>query len=85
MVQRNLKASEMKNKYGELKDVSIGTEKEAVESSLGQSLEGQGADWIVDAIHHMENYSERHGYLDVFKELKVARLRIELCLKSEKE
>lgn len=72
----------MKIKCRELKDVSVGAEKEAVESSLRQSLEGNGIDWVVDAMHHMEKYSKRHDYLDVFKELKIARLRIELCLKT---
>lgn len=72
----------MKNKKGELSVVPEGAETRFVRNRVSQSLDGNDICWVLDVMRDLERYSERNGYVDVFKELKVARLRVELCLKS---
>ncbi|ABG30821.1 hypothetical protein CEP88_15840 [Roseobacter denitrificans] len=73
----------MKNKNGELSVVPQDAEKRLIKNRVGQSLDRDDIYWVVDVMRDLERYSERKGHMSVFKELKVARLRVELCLKSE--
>ena len=73
----------MKNRSGELSVVPDGADKRFVQNRVQQSLDRDDIHWVLDVMRDLERYSERNGYVDVFKELKIARLRVELCLKTD--
>ena len=73
----------MKNKKGELSVVPDGADKRFIRNRVRQSQDRDDIHWVLDVMRDLERYSERNGYVDVFKELKIARLRVELCLKAD--